>query len=73
MILTSTICDITYGISLNCFQFLYYRKAHSVYIVEVTRLDEKFICYVNVMSWERIKYPLADKPVSVSFYKNIVC
>lgn len=46
-------------------------KAHSVYIVEVTRLDEKFICYVNVMSWERIKYPLADKPVSLMIGREL--
>ena len=39
---------------------------HSVYLVEATKLDEKLICYINVMKWERIKYPEPDKPISVS-------
>ena len=39
---------------------------HSVYMVEATKLDEKLICYINVMKWDRIKYPETDKPISVS-------
>ena len=38
---------------------------HSVYMVEATKLDEKIVCYINVMKRDRIKYPEADKPISV--------
>jgi len=38
---------------------------HSVYMVEATKLDEKLICYINVMKWDRIKYPEQDKPISM--------
>lgn len=40
-------------------------QPHSVYTVDATRLDERLTCYINVMSWERIKYPEPDQPISL--------
>jgi len=40
-------------------------QPHSVYTVECTRLDQRSTCYVNMMSWERIKYPEPDQPISL--------
>ena len=36
-----------------------------VYQVKATRVGENFICYINVLAWERIAYPKEDAPISV--------
>ena len=38
-----------------------------IYQINASLLSEKFIFYINILSWERLKYPEGDSPISVSF------
>lgn len=40
-------------------------KPWLVYQVKATVLKDNFICYINIMAWERIKYPEDDQPISL--------
>jgi len=40
-------------------------KPWLVYQAKATLLNDSFICYINIMAWERIKYPKDDQPISV--------
>jgi len=42
-----------------------------IYQINASLLSEKFIFYINILSWERLKYPEGDSPISMLLGEEI--